>query len=76
VKLKDTFTLENVGGYDLLFRALLGSVAIVILAMDLIEPGLWKWVTALIAFSGLFTSITRHCTPYVLIGFSTAEKKD
>ena len=76
MKLKDTLTRENVGGYDLLLRALLGSVAIVILAMDLVEPGFWKWVTALIAFTGLFTGMTRHCTPYVLIGFSTAEKKN
>ena len=76
MKLKDTLTRENVGGYDLLLRALLGSIAIVILAMDLVEPGFWKWVTALIAFTGLFTGMTRHCTPYVLIGFSTAEKKN
>lgn len=75
MKLKDTLTRENVGGYDLLLRALLGSISIVILAMDLVEPGLWKWVTALIAFTGLFTGMTRHCTPYVLMGFSTAEKK-
>ena len=76
MKLKDTLTRENVGGYDLLLRALLGSIAIVILAMDLVEPGLWEWVTALIAFTGLFTGMTRHCTPYVLMGFSTAEKKN
>ena len=76
MKLKDTLTRENVGGYDLLLRALLGSMAIVILAMDLVEPGLWKWVTALIAFTGLFTGMTRHCTPYVIMGFSTAEKKN
>lgn len=75
MKLKDTLTRENVGGYDLLLRALMGSISIVILAMDLVEPGLWKWVTALIAFTGLFTGMTRHCTPYVLMGFSTAEKK-
>lgn len=75
MKLKDTLTRENVGGYDLLLRALLGSIAIVILAMDLVEPGLWKWITALVAFTGLFTGMTRHCTPYVLMGFSTAEKK-
>ncbi|AGB49842.1 Protein of unknown function (DUF2892) [Methanomethylovorans hollandica DSM 15978] len=76
MKLKDTLTRENVGGYDLLLRALLGSIAIVILAMDLVEPGLWKWITALVAFTGLFTGMTRHCTPYVLMGFSTAEKKN
>jgi len=75
VNLKEALTQENVGGYDLLLRALIGSVAIVVLAMDLIEPGLWKWITALIAFVGLFTGMTRHCTPYLLIGFSTAGRK-
>ena len=76
MNLKEALTQENVGGYDLLLRALIGSVAIVVLAMDLIEPGLWKWITALIAFVGLFTGMTRHCTPYLLIGFSTADRKN
>lgn len=75
MRLKELITQENVGGYDLLLRALIGSIAIVVLAMDLIEPGFWKWITALIAFVGLFTGMTRHCTPYVLIGFSTAYRK-
>ncbi|WP_321417382.1 DUF2892 domain-containing protein [uncultured Methanomethylovorans sp.] len=75
MNLKEALTQENVGGYDLLLRALIGSVAIVVLALDLIEPGLWKWITALIAFIGLFTGMTRHCIPYLLIGFSTADRK-
>jgi uncharacterized membrane protein len=75
MRLKELITQENVGGYDLLLRALIGSVAIVVLAMDLIEPGFWKWITALIAFVGLFTGMTRHCTPYVLIGFNTSDRK-
>lgn len=76
MNLKEVLTQENVGGYDLLLRALIGSAAIVILAMDLIEPGLWKWITALIAFTGLFTGMTRHCTPYLLIGLNTADRKN
>lgn len=75
MELKEALTQENVGGYDLWLRALVGSVAVIVLAMDLIEPGLWKWITALIAFVGLFTGITRHCTPYVFMGFSTADRK-
>lgn len=75
MNLKEVLTQENVGGYDLLLRALIGSVAIVVLAMDLIEPGLWRWIIALIAFSGLFTGMTRHCTPYVFLGISTADRK-
>ena len=76
MNLKEVLTQQNVGGYDLLLRALIGSVAIVALAMDLIEPGLWKWITALIAFTGLFTGMTRHCTPYLLIGFNTADRNN
>lgn len=65
---------ENVGGFDLLARALLGTLAIIVLAMDLVAPGIWQWVLALIALVGLFSSITRHCLPYSFIGFSTAKK--
>ncbi|SFM57786.1 YgaP family membrane protein [Methanolobus profundi] len=65
---------ENVGGFDLILRALFGTVAIIALAMDLIAPGIWQWVVAIVAFVGLFSSILRHCTPYSLIGFSTARK--
>jgi hypothetical protein len=65
---------ENVGGFDLLIRALFGTIAIIILAMDLTGPGIVQWILALIALVGLFSSITRHCLPYSLIGFSTARK--
>ena len=65
---------ENVGGLDLWIRAVFGSAAIVVLAMDLVS-GLWAWIIGFIAFTGLFTSITRHCMPYALIGYSTAKKK-
>ncbi len=72
--IKEMFLQENVGGFDLMLRALLGSLAITVLALDLIGPGIWRWIIALIALSGLFSSITRHCLPYSLIGFSTARK--
>lgn len=65
---------ENVGGFDLLFRSLFGTVAVIVLAMDLVAPGMWQWVLAIIALVGLFSSITRHCLPYSFIGFSTARK--
>ncbi|WMW25476.1 DUF2892 domain-containing protein [Methanolobus sediminis] len=65
---------ENVGGIDLYIRALLGTLAIIVLAMNLVSPGIWQWILALIALVGLFSSITRHCLPYSLIGFSTAKK--
>ncbi|MDI3485113.1 MAG: hypothetical protein PWQ51_782 [Methanolobus sp.] len=65
---------ENVGGFDLLIRALFGTIAIIILAMDFVEPGILQWILAIVALVGLFSSITRHCLPYSLIGFSTARK--
>ncbi len=72
--MKELFLQENVGGLDLLLRALFGSIAITVLALDLVAPGIWRWLLALIAFAGLYTSIMRHCTLYNLIGFSTAKK--
>ena len=68
------FTEENVGGLDLMVRSFLGSAAIVVLALGWVSPP-WRYVVALIAFVGLYTGMTRHCTPYVLIGLSTARKK-
>ncbi|MFC2154173.1 DUF2892 domain-containing protein [Candidatus Altiarchaeota archaeon] len=68
--LKKLFTEQNVGGWDLFIRSLLGSIAIVALALDLVEPP-WTWVLALVALVGLFTSLTLHCTPYGLLGIST-----
>ncbi|MDD4497304.1 MAG: DUF2892 domain-containing protein [Methanosarcinaceae archaeon] len=73
--LKKLFTEKNVGGYDLTLRALLGSLAITALAMDLVETWPWNWVVGLVALVGLFTSITRHCSPYGLLGINTAEKE-
>ena len=74
MKFKDLLLGENVGGWDLTLRALLGSTAVVILALDLMT-GVLKWVVALIALGGLYTSITRHCTPYVLLGINTSKEK-
>jgi len=65
---------ENVGGYDLWIRAAAGSVSIVALALGLAAYPL-NWVLAAIAFVGLHSGMTRHCTPYAIIGFSTKEKK-
>ncbi|WP_407356742.1 DUF2892 domain-containing protein [Methanolobus sp. WCC5] len=72
--MKEMFLQENVGGFDLLLRAFFGSLAITVLALDLVGPGILRWVLAIIAFAGLFSAIMRHCTPYSLIGFSTAKK--
>jgi hypothetical protein len=64
---------ENVGGWDLFFRAALGSASIVVLALGyLMEP--WSYVAGIVAFVGLFSGIMRHCTPYVLFGISTRRK--
>ena len=65
---------ENVGGYDLVARAFFGSLAINLLALDVVESSPWKWILAVTAFAGLFSSILRHAPPYTLIGFSTAKK--
>lgn len=64
---------ENVGGLDKTIRALSGTISIIALAMDLVSGGL-RWIVALIAFVGLYTSITSHCMPYSLLGFSTRKK--
>jgi len=76
MNLEKLFTEENVGGWDLFLRALIGSAGTIALAMNLItltEP--WNWLAGLIIFIALFTSITRHCTPYGLIRMNTARKK-
>nr|WP_255334331.1 DUF2892 domain-containing protein [Methanosarcina sp. KYL-1] len=65
---------ENVGGFDLLVRTALGVLAIIALAMNLVKSSPLKWVVAVIAFTGLFTSIMRHCSPYVILGINTAKK--
>jgi len=73
--LKKLFLEENVGGFDLILRTLLGVLGIIVLAMNLVKSSPLKWIVALIAFTGLFTSIIRHCTPYVILGINTAKKK-
>ena len=75
MNLKKLFLEENVGGFDLFFRALFGILAIIALAAGLVKRSPWKWIIAAIAFAGLVSSIMRHCTPYSILGISTAEKK-
>jgi hypothetical protein len=75
MNLKKLFLEENVGGFDLFFRALFGILAIIALAAGLVKKSPWRWIIAAIAFVGLFSSIMRHCTPYSILGISTAEKK-
>jgi hypothetical protein len=65
---------ENVGGIDLLLRAFVGTLALIVLAWGYFIAWPIKLVISIVAFLGLFTSITRHCLPYGLIGFSTAKK--
>jgi hypothetical protein len=66
---------ENVGGIDLLFRAFVGILPALILAWGLFSAWPVKLTLSLIAFWGLFTSITRHCLLYGLLGWSTAKKQ-
>ena len=75
MNLKKLFLEENVGGFDLLFRAAYGTLAIIVLATGLVKSSPWKWIVAAIAFTGLFSSILRHCTPYSILGINTAKKK-
>ena len=56
-----------------MLRTTLGVLAIIALATGLVRTSSWKWITAAIAFSGLYSSILRHCTPYSILGISTAE---
>ncbi|MDP6627259.1 MAG: DUF2892 domain-containing protein [Methanopyri archaeon] len=69
--LRTLLLTENVGGWDLFLRALLGSISVVALAMDLVPEGPARGVVGFFAAACLFTSITRHCTPYVLLDYST-----
>lgn len=75
MNLKRFLLEENVGGYDLVFRTVYGILAILALSTGLVKSSPWKWIVAAIAFMGLYSSILRHCTPYALLGISTAEKK-
>jgi hypothetical protein len=72
---KKLFLEENVGGFDLVLRTTLGVLAIIALAMGLVKTPSWKWFYATIAFTGLYSSILRHCTPYSILGVSTAEDR-
>jgi hypothetical protein len=53
-----------------------GVLAIIALATGLVKTSPLKWIIAAIAFTGLYSSILRHCTPYTILGISTAEKKN
>lgn len=75
MNLKKLFLEENVGGFDLLFRTIYGVLATLALSTGLVKRSRWKWIVALIAFMGLVSSILRHCTPYSILGISTAKKK-
>jgi hypothetical protein len=66
---------ENVGGFDLMFRTAFGVLVIIALATGFVKTSPWKWVVSLIAFTGLYTSIMRHCTPYYILKINTARKK-
>ncbi|MFH1721693.1 MAG: DUF2892 domain-containing protein [Candidatus Altiarchaeota archaeon] len=73
MKISELLWAENVGGFDLMLRTLVGVLSIIILAMDLVSYP-WDWVFAVLAFGGLYTAIMRHCSPYSVIGFSTKKK--
>lgn len=75
MNLKKLLLEENVGGFDLLCRTIYGVLATLVLATGLVKRSRWKWIVALIAFMGLVSSILRHCTPYSILGISTAKKK-
>ncbi len=73
--LEKLFIEENVGGWDLLLRAFIGSAGVVLWMLGLVRlDAPWSWVYGLAVFVCLFTSITRHCSPYGLIGLSTKKK--
>ena len=74
MNLKEIFLQENVGGIDLAFRAISGTLAITALSLDLVAPGILKWGLVFIAVIGLYTAIMRHCSLYAFIGVNTAEK--
>ena len=76
VNLKEILLNENVGGFDLFIRALLGSVSITALALGILKDSKLKWLLAIIGLTGIFTSLTRHCTPYNLLGINTAKKNE
>ncbi|MEM0360090.1 MAG: DUF2892 domain-containing protein [Candidatus Diapherotrites archaeon] len=72
--LKKLLLEENVGGMDLFLRAIIGTISVFALALGIVPSGTMALAVALVGAIGLFSSLTRHCTPYALIGFSTAKK--
>lgn len=71
--LEKLFLEENVGGWDLFLRALFGAVGVVFLALGFFDAPV-NYFVGLISFIGLFSAVTRHCTPYAVLGFSTRKK--
>lgn len=73
MNLKKLLLEQNVGGIDLVLRTILGVLAIIVLATGLVKSSPLKWIVAAIAFTGLYSSILRHCTPYSILGINTAK---
>jgi hypothetical protein len=73
MNLKKLFLEENVGGFDLLLRTMFGVLAIIALGTGFVKTSPWKWVVTLIAFTGLYSSILRHCTSYSIFKINTAK---
>lgn len=70
------FLEENVGGWDLFARSAIGAAGIVALSMGLIAPAEpWNWALGFVLFVALFSGMTRHCTPYAVLGISTAKRR-
>jgi len=46
-----------------------------VLVTGLVKTSPWKWIVAVIAFTGLYSSILRHCTPYAILGINTTKEK-
>jgi hypothetical protein len=55
---------------------MLGVIAIIALATGIVKSSPLKWIVASIAFVGFYSSILRHCTPYSILGISTAEDNE
>lgn len=72
--LKTLLLEENVGGYDLMARALAGTLAVIALAVGTYGQQ-WTLILEVVAFGGLYSALMRHCTPYALFGLNTARSK-
>ncbi|MBN2250618.1 MAG: DUF2892 domain-containing protein [Candidatus Altiarchaeota archaeon] len=76
MNLEKIFLEENVGGWDLFIRAAIGAAGTAAYSTGLVtatEP--WNWIITAVIFVTLFSGMTRHCTPYALLGISTARNK-